>query len=176
MGQPAPSADPTAEDDPRPDDPEALRRQLIEARRQAEEYADLLRQTRADLAEFRRRAERERSEQAAQARLDLLLRVLPALDAFKRALVVPARERRTAAWLASIEAIERKLHEVLESEGLEKIEAEGALYNPWEHEAIRAEASPELEDQRILAVVRDGYRIGDRVIRPAQVVVARRSR
>jgi molecular chaperone GrpE len=176
MGQSAPFVNHEAEPEARPDTPEDLQRELSSARRQAEEYADLLRQTRADLAEYRRRAERERAEQASQARLGLLLRVLPILEEFERALAVPAKERRKAAWQAGIESIERKLRGVLESEGLERIEAEGALYNPWEHEAIRAEASPELEDQRILEVVRDGYRIGDRVIRPAQVVVGRRGR
>jgi molecular chaperone GrpE len=78
--------------------------------------------------------------------------------------------------VAGIEQIERKLREVLESEGVRKIEAMGALFNPWLHEALQHQTSPELDDQRVLAVVREGYRIGDRVIRPAQVVVARRGR
>jgi molecular chaperone GrpE len=155
---------------------EQLREELEAMSRRADEYADLLRQVRADFAAYRRQVEAERAAQATQARIDLLLRVLPALEELQRGLAAPAEERKTTGWTAGMEAVERRLREVLESEGVEKIEAVGALYNPWLHEAIQKQASPELEDQRILAVVRDGYRIGDRVIRPAQVVVSRRSR
>jgi molecular chaperone GrpE len=158
------------------DDADRLRQELEAATRRADEYTDLLRQARADFAVYRRRVEADRAAQATQARIDLLLRVLPALEGLQRGLAVASEERQTAGWTAAMEAVERRLREVLETEGVEKIEAMGALYNPWLHEVIQKQASPELEDQRVLAVVRDGYRIGDRVIRPAQVVVARRSR
>jgi molecular chaperone GrpE len=157
-------------------DLDQLRRELEAANQRADEYADLLRQARADFAAHRRQVEAEREAQATQARIDLLLRVLPALEDLQRGLAMPPDDRRTADSTVTLENVERKLREVLESEGMQKIDAMGALYNPWLHEAIQNQASPELEDQRVLAVVRDGYRIGDRVIRPAQVVVARRSR
>lgn len=155
-------------------DPDALRAELRAARREAEEYRDLLLQARADCAAARRRLERQRAEQATQVRIDLLVRVLPILDELERGLDLAADLRPAKDRSAMTEAIRRKLRAVLEAEGIERIDALGALYNPWEHEAIQSQASPELEDQRILAVVREGYRIGDRVIRPAQVVVARR--
>ena len=152
----------------------ALRRELETVRRQADAERDLLRQLRADFAEFRRRVEAQRAEQASQARVDLLLQVLPVLDGFQQILAASPVERRRPGWGDEVETIERQLRDVLESEGVQRIEAVGALYNPWLHEALQHQTSPELDDQRILAVVREGYRIGDRVIRPAQVVVARR--
>ena len=175
MERSAPAPDSPLDPDPL-DEPDDLRRELSAARRQADEYRDLLRQTRADFADYRRKVEQERAEQADQTRVELLLRVLPILDELERCLAQPRDQRQSDRWMEDIEAAERKLRAVLHSEGVERIEAAGALYNPWEHEAIQSQASPELEDQRILAVVREGYRIGDRVIRPAQVVVARRSR
>lgn len=153
---------------------EPLHVELRAARREAHEYHDLLRQARADLAAARAEVERQRVEQAAQARIDLLLRVLPILDELERCLASAGDGRVTEDREAAFEAVRSKLCGVLHSEGVERIEAVGALYNPWEHEAILSQTSPELEDQRVLAVVREGYRIGDRVIRPAQVVVARR--
>jgi molecular chaperone GrpE len=149
---------------------------LDTATRQTEEYLDLLRHARADFANFKRRTEASRAEQAADARAEVLLRILPILDDLQRALAVPADRRASQDWERGIELIEQKLRDLLNREGLQQIEAHGATFNPWEHEAVQYEASPELEDQRVLEVVREGYRMGDRVIRPAQVVVARRTR
>lgn len=152
-----------------------LRAALAAANHQAEEYLDLLRQVRTDFADYRRRTDAGRAEIETQARHELLLRILPILDELQRVLVAPDPER-SATGEAGLEAIERRLRDGLAAEGFETIEALGALYNPWEHEALQHQANPELDDQRVLAVLRDGYRIGDRVIRPAQVVVARRGR
>jgi molecular chaperone GrpE len=152
-----------------------LQRELAAANHRAEEFQALLRAQKSDQARYRRQVEEQRAEQALQARLDLLVRVLPVLDEFQRALLA-APARGAAGWVATVREIEVKLREVLESEGVQKIEALGAFFNPWEHEALTHQSSPELDDQRILAIVREGYRIGDRVLRPAQVVVARRGK
>lgn len=99
------------------------------------------------------------------------------LDDFERALsAVPSEgEGKEREWVEGLLLIERKLRWLVEAEGVKKIEAEGAEFNPWMHEAVGHEASPELEDGRILHVVRPGYRLGDSVIRPAQVIVARKT-
>ena len=153
-----------------------LRAEVEAARRDADEYASLLRETRADFADYRRQVARERPEQDAQARISLLLSVVPALEELQACLAVSPDGRFSPTWTERLQGVERRLRQVLDSEGIERIDALGALYNPWEHEAIQSQASPELEDQRVLAVLREGYRIGDRVIRPARVVVARRTR
>jgi molecular chaperone GrpE len=153
-----------------------LQRELAAANHRAEEFQALLRAQKSDQARYRRQVEEQRAEQALQARLDLLVRVLPVLDEFQRALQAAPARGAAAGWVATVREIEVKLREVLESEGVQKIEALGAFFNPWEHEALTHQSSPELDDQRILAIVREGYRIGDRVLRPAQVVVARRGK
>ena len=151
---------------------ERLQLALEHASRQADEYNQLLRQSRLDFAEQRRKLERERAEIEVQARIDLILRILAALD---------DRAQPSAGVTSGDEPVptaddptEQAIRGLLEAEGVEKIHALGALFNPWEHQALQHQTSPELDDQRILAVLRDGYRLGDRVIRPAQVVVARR--
>ena len=149
---------------------ERLRGALETASRQAEEYQHLLRQTRVDFAEFRRELERQRSDIVAQARVELILKVVAILEEHQRPESSQAGDEPRA------EALEHALRQLLEAEGVEKIDALGAIFNPWEHQALHHQTSPELDDQRVLAVLRDGYRLGDRVIRPAQVVVARRGR
>jgi molecular chaperone GrpE len=162
---------------PQPTEPaeqvERLRSALEQANQQAEEYYDLLRRARLDLAEQRRKLERERAEIAAQARVDLILRILTVLDE-RSPLPSPGAEDEPASASAQPDPTAEVIRALLEAEGVEKIEAIGALFNPWEHQALQHQTSPELDDQRVLAVLRDGYRLGDRVIRPAQVVVARR--
>jgi molecular chaperone GrpE len=151
-----------------------LKAALTAANHRADEYESLLRGQKSDFARYRHQVEEQRAELALQARLDVLVRVLPVLDEFQRALASAPSRGASARWVASVRAIESTLRDVLESEGVQKIEAVGAFFNPWEHEALSHQSSPELDDQRVLAIVREGYRIGDRVLRPAQVVVARR--
>ncbi|MBI4493297.1 MAG: nucleotide exchange factor GrpE [Chloroflexi bacterium] len=154
---------------------ERVREELEDANRKAEEYLDLLRRARADFANFKRRVEDERADQARNIRVEFILKLLPILDDFERALAAVPAEGKERDWVAGLLLIERKLRGLLEAEGVRKIEAEGAEFNPWLHEAVGYERSPELEDGRILHVVRPGYRVGDTVIRPAQVIVARKS-
>jgi molecular chaperone GrpE len=155
--------------------PEDLRLALEEATRKGEEYLDLLRRDRADFANFKRRNEQERADQAQNVKADVLLKVLPVLDDFQRAVQEPPVDGPARDWAQGVLLIERKLRALLEGEGLQRIEAEGAEFNPWLHEAVSYQTSPELDDGRILHVAREGYRLGDRVIRPAQVVVAKRA-
>lgn len=151
---------------------ESLRAELDEANRKAEEYLDLLRRARADLSNFRRRVDEERAEQSRSLKAELFLKILPVLDDFQRAVAAVPPDLQGNDWVEGVLLIERKLRAILEGEGLRRIEALGKEFNPWEHEAVLQQTSPELEEGRILAVLREGYRLGDRVIRPAQVVVA----
>src|SRR3954447_23107885 len=153
---------------------EDLRQELDEANRKGEEYLDLLRRTGADFQNYKRRTDEARAEQAQAARADTLVKVLPVLDDFQRATQSPPQESGAREWAEGVLLIERKLRALLESEGVQKLEADGKEFNPWEMEAISYQASPELEDGVVLAVVREGYKLGDKVIRPAQVVVARK--
>lgn len=157
------------------DELEFLHRELDEANRRAEDYLDLLRRARADFTNFKRRVEEERNEQARATRVEFILKLLPILDDLERAIAAVPADAQRHEWMAGFLLIERKLRGLLAAEGVEKIPAERAYFNPWLHEAIGYESSPELEDGRVLHVVRPGYSLGDSVIRPAQVIVARKS-
>jgi molecular chaperone GrpE len=91
------------------------------------------------------------------------------MDDLERAL---AHRPENLAWADGIDLIYRKLQAILEAEGLKRIEAEGQLFDPNFHEAILQESVEGMESGRIISVVQNGYMIGERVIRPAQVKVA----
>jgi molecular chaperone GrpE len=99
----------------------------------------------------------------------VIKRYLPVLDDMERAM-----DSRPAdlAWANGIELICRKLQSILEAEGLKRIEAEGQKFDPTIHEAISQEPAEGVESGTVLGVIRNGYMLGERVIRPAMVRVA----
>src|SRR5262245_29697120 len=119
-----------AETTEEPRSEEELRRALDEATRKGEEYLDLLRRTRADFSNFKRRTEEVRAEQAQTARSEVILKFLPVLDDFQRAVQSPPAEGAARDWAQGVLLIERKLRGILDAEGVQRIEAEGAEFNP----------------------------------------------
>ena len=77
------------------------------------------------------------------------------------------------AWLEGFKLIERKLISILQGEGLQRIDAEGSAFNPWEHEIVSYLDVPDRQEGEVLEVSRQGYKINGKVLRPAQVVVAK---
>lgn len=148
---------------------EALQQKLTETEAQASEFKDGWLRTQAEFQNFRKRVERDRDADKATMKGDIIKKVLPALDDLERAL----QNRPTDnAWASGIELIARKLQNILESEGVKRIEAEGVMFDPTFHEAISHEPSDEVESGHVIAVVQNGYMFGERVIRPALVRVA----
>ncbi|HLH25380.1 MAG TPA: nucleotide exchange factor GrpE [Chloroflexota bacterium] len=143
------------------------------AQEQAQKYLEMAQRAQADLQNFRRRAEQERAEAFERGRGEVLLQVLPVLDDFERAMQALPAERREEDWVQGLALIERKLRSALESTGLERIAAEGQPFDPWEHEAILHEERTDVAPGTVATVARPGYRLGGRVLRPAQVVVAK---
>ncbi|HEY7064819.1 MAG TPA: nucleotide exchange factor GrpE [Chloroflexota bacterium] len=143
------------------------------ARQQAQDYLAMAQRERADSQNYRRRAEQEKAEAFDRGRGEVLLQVLPVLDDFERALEALPAERREEDWVQGLMLIERKLRAALESTGLERIAAEGQPFDPWEHEAVLHEDRSDVEAGTVATVARQGYRLGGRVLRPAQVVVAK---
>jgi molecular chaperone GrpE len=148
---------------------DSLRLELEEARSKAAENLDGWQRALAEFQNYRKRIERDRLSDHASMKGDLIKRVLPVLDDLERAL-----QNRPAddAWSGGIELIQRKLQAILEAEGVKRIEAEGALFDPNLHEALAQEPVDGAETGRIIQVTQQGYTLGDRVIRPAQVRVA----
>ena len=151
---------------------ETLRSELAEITQKADEYLRLAQRTQADFVNYRRRIEEERQQQAQNANLTYLQRLLPILDDFERAFANAAPEDLESSWAKGVQLVERNLRGLLAAEDVQRIPAEGAEFDPREHEALGRQPSTEVPEGHVLQVIRPGYRKGDRVIRPAQVIVA----
>jgi molecular chaperone GrpE len=151
---------------------------LMEVRQPPEEAAarDQLLRLAAEFDNFRKREARERAEAWGRAKADLIDKLLPVLDDLRRVAHPEAAEAPPGspvrALLEGVELVERKLLRVLEREGLQAIEAQGAAFDPALHEAILTWPTndPQLEG-RVAQVVEPGYRFAERLLRPAKVVV-----
>lgn len=152
---------------------EALAAELADLRHEQEELRNQLLRKAADFDNYRKRVERERREMAELAAQDLLLELLPILDDFERALdvdVTPGAER----YRDGVELIYRQLQELLKKRGVTPLEAVGTDFDPHVHQAVVHEASTTHRDGEVMAELRRGYRLGDRLLRPAMVKVAKR--
>lgn len=153
---------------------EAEIEQAVPARDLAAEYLDALQRERASFINYKRRTEQEKAETAQYAAANLLKKLLPVVDDFDRALSsVPQAERQGHKWFQGIELIARKLHTVLEGEGVEAIEPLNQPFDPNLHEAVAFDDSGNGGADTVTEVYSKGYKLKDRVIRPAMVKVSR---
>ncbi|MBA2449501.1 MAG: nucleotide exchange factor GrpE [Chloroflexi bacterium] len=144
-----------------------------EERRRAETYLDLAQRAQADFQNYKRRVEGEREKLVRDANADLLRQVLPVLDDLERALAHVPAELAEHNWSQGVQMIGTKLGGILDGQGLERIGTEGEAFDPYIHEAVAYETHPEYEEGQVAAIYRPGYRLHERVLRPAQVTVAR---
>lgn len=149
-----------------------LKAELDAAQAQAAEQVATLQRTAADFANFRRRTSEDRERELGLASEGLLRKVLAVADDFDRALAATPAELAGAGWVDGIVLVDRKLRALLESEGVTPIEAVGKPFDPREHEAIASVPNTGRPDGEVVAEAQRGYRIRDRVLRPAMVVVA----
>jgi molecular chaperone GrpE len=133
------------------------------------ELQDLLQRRQAEFENYRRRAERERSELFEFATIDAVKTLLPILDDFERALKVDTPDREYAR---GMELIYQRLFEALKKMGLEPISTEGMLFNPHIHHAVEMVDTNEHPDQTILEEYQRGYNFKGRLVRPAMLKVA----
>jgi molecular chaperone GrpE len=158
-------------------DMDKLKTELDEARMQSEEYLALLQRERAEFNNYRRRTAEERERELGLAGEDLIRKVLAVADDFDRAIDARPEPISADPWVEGIEAIDRKLRALLESEGVTQIEASrGTPFDPRQHDAIANVPGTDLKDGQIVEELRRGYRLRDRVIRPALVAVAESGR
>jgi len=147
--------------------------ELEECRAKANEYLEGWQRARAEFANYKRRVEREQSQYQLNATGNVIRRYLDILDDLDRALKNRPQEGEGAAWAQGIELIYRKFQNLLEAEGVVAMDSEAQMFDPNFHEAISSEDSPDHESGQIIEVLKQGYLIGDRVLRPALVRVAR---
>jgi molecular chaperone GrpE len=142
----------------------------------AEENLVTARRAAADYANLKRRSEADRERDLDRARAALLTRVVELVDDFDLALEHLPPEARDTPWLEGIVAIDRKLRALLEREGVTQIEALGQPFDPNEHEALSHVSGSGAAEGDVVLEVRRGYRLRDRVLRPALVAVSDGSR
>ena len=140
---------------------------LLEKER--DEYLDDLKRVAADFENYRKRAARDQESLVARAHERLVKELLPVLDDLERALEAAA-EHEEAKLEEGVRLVERELRDALAKEGLVEIETDGQ-FDPHVHEALLTQPSAE-DDGAILEVLQKGYRLGDRVLRPARVVIS----
>jgi molecular chaperone GrpE len=155
---------------------ERLRQELETARAQAAEYLDGWQRTQAEFANYRKRQEAEFLERVRLNNAVLIARILPVLDDLERAIQTLPLGLQSLTWVEGVFLIKRKLEVILEAEGLKPIETAGKSFDPLYHEAVTYEDAPGYEDGQIIGEVQRGYMLGERVIRPALVRVARANR
>jgi len=152
---------------------EAVRQELTKTQTQCKEYSEGWQRERADFLNYRKRVERDQAQLNQVITANIIKKYLSVGDDMERALANRPQNAESQDWWAGVELISRKLQNILESEGVQEIPADGEMFDPGLHEAITHEDAPGIESHRIIAVVQKGYRIGDRIIRPAVVRVAR---
>lgn len=150
----------------------SIEEQLEKALAEAEDYKDRWMRGQAEFANARKRMEKQRAETYSNAKADVVLKVLPALDDFDRAIGNTPEHISQDSWYEGIQLVERKFKTLLEGLNITPIETVGVPFDPNFHEAISQEPTDEYESGVVCRELQKGYQIGDRVIRPSLVIVA----
>jgi molecular chaperone GrpE len=156
-----------------PAETSALAAEVTDLRAKADEYLDGWQRARAEFANYKKRIERDQDDARGRAAAALLAKVLPIEDDLRRAVRERPESEGLSHWADGIGLIQRKLEALLEAEGVEVIPAEGVAFDPALHEAVTYEPSNDHQEGEIIEVIQQGYRLGERVLRPARVRVAR---
>jgi molecular chaperone GrpE len=146
--------------------------ELDALRREKDALQDRLLRTAAEFDNYRKRVDRERREQAEYASADLLTDLLPIVDDLERALQAPATGE-SETYRRGVELIHRQMLTLLQRRGVKPIEAVGVQFDPRFHEAVVQEVSDAHREGEVMAELRRGYTLGDRLLRPSVVKVAK---
>jgi molecular chaperone GrpE len=149
-----------------------LENTLAEAEVKAAEYLDGWQRARAEFANARKRLERERADAHSRAAIDHAKKVLPVIDDFDRALSNVPENVEQDTWFEGIQLVNRKIHSILQELRVESIEAVGQPFDPNYHEALSLQEVDGVESGIVVEEIQSGFRLGDKVIRPALVNVA----
>ena len=155
-------------------DYDALNSVLEEAKKKEQDNLEGWQRERADFSNYKKRIERDQENAKNSFKADVLKAFLPVLDDLELAYSHRPEDGETASWAQGIELIIRKFHSLLENDGLKQIDVKaGDKLDPNIHMAVSSEDSDEFGSEEIIEVLQNGYRIGDKIIRPAIVRVAR---
>lgn len=152
---------------------ERLQEELEKAKAQAAENLDGWQRAQAEFSNYKKRQETERAQMMAFANAALLRKLLPVVDDFERAIATLPANLSQLTWCEGILLVKYKLDAVLESEGVKPIETEGQEFDPRYHDAVTYEEVAGYDEGQIIGEVQRGYILGERVLRPALVRVAK---
>jgi len=152
------------------EDIDSLKKALEEEKDKAERYLNNWQRAEADFNNYKKRADQERGEVARFANIALVLNLLPVLDDLERAFNSLPATLAQLTWIDGIRLIHRKLQAILEAQGLSEIKTVGESFDPTVHEAVSQGGG---EEGKVIEELQKGYKLHDRVIRPALVVVGK---
>jgi len=167
-----PSVEAAKQEEAGPDELTALRQELEQTKAKQAEYLDGWQRARAELANARKRFQRDQEQAYANAAGQVLSRLLPIVDDLERAFNTLPHNLSGLTWIGGILLIQRKLGLLLEQEGVVPIEAVGQAFDPFAHEAVTHEPSDTVPEGHVISEVQKGYKMGDRVLRPTLVRVS----
>jgi molecular chaperone GrpE len=147
---------------------------LEELRREKDALQDRLLRTAAEFDNYRKRIDRERRDLAEFAAADILSEFLPILDNFERALQAPSGGD-AEAFKKGVELIHKQIFDLLRKRGVKPIDALGMDFDPNFHQAVIHETSDDHREGEVMQELQRGYMLGDRLLRPSMVKVAKRS-
>ena len=155
------------------EDSSDLEERLEEAERERDQFRTLALRYKADLENYKKRAASELDETRERANAQLLLKLIGLSDDFNRALDYIPEDTSDDGWVEGLRLTQRSIENVMQTEGLSRIEAAiGQPFDVYEHEAVFFEPTDEVDEGTVVRVVRNGYRLRNRVLRAAQVSVA----
>ena len=173
----AEGVEPTVETSGEQADPETqldqLRQQLATEQKKATDNLEGWQRARADYENLKRRTQAERNNLSIEARERILVKLLPVVDDFERALQSVPETLKSEPWLNGVAMIEKKLKTLLDQENVSEIVSQGQEFNPHLHEAVQRDEDGDGDKDFVTAVYQKGYKLGDKVIRAAVVKVGR---
>ena len=152
---------------------ESLKEELAKIQTESKSNLDGWQRERAEFSNYKKRVDRESAQLSQTITGSIIKKYLVILDDLELALKAKPSQGEGAAWAEGIELIARKLQSILDSEGIERINQNQVPFDPNMHEAISNEENPDFASGEIIEIVRQGYKLGDRILRPAMVRVAR---
>ena len=153
---------------------ESLEERLEEALREKNQFRQLAQRAQADFINYKRRSSLEQDNLKRTASSNLILKILAFADDLERAIDSIPNDTNVSIWLEGLQIVRRNLNNVLQSEGVTRIEPEGQSFEPHEHEAIFFEETADKPEGTVIKVIRNGYKLHEKILRAAQVTIAKK--
>tara|TARA_B100001013_G_C24600815_1_gene438779 strand:+ start:931 stop:1518 length:588 start_codon:yes stop_codon:yes gene_type:complete len=150
-----------------------LEEELEKALTEIETFKDIAKRAQADLINFKRRANDEKTEERFSIKSNILLSIITILDDFTLAMNMLPEDTESKTWVEGIQIIHRKIELLLESQMVAKIDAKGKNFEPWEFEALQYKETNDFEENTVIEIIKEGYKFNGQILRPAQVIVSK---